>query len=693
VSSVVIRSAIPRSCMRGRIRKRLIPRLPVMAQLFLIVFVALAAVTPSTAGATNVGRDGSFLNISGSVGEINSVVISIVGDHYVISDTGSLQILIDPGSTQYCNSTPSPQVVTCNVFTGDTLAGYLLDGNDWYQDATSTPSLVRGGTGDDTLIGGSGADTLVGDEGSDAIEGGDGNDLVLGESFFGESPPASPGRDVVEGGSGDDIVFGGEGDNFVSGGAGSDTIAAFSGNDILKGGDGNDALLGYTGADSLSGEGGSDELGGGDGDDSLLGGEGDDILGVTFAVSGQVVSGEAGNDTIDGGPGDDVLNGGPGSYVANYGATIQTRIPPIEASETSSTNGSDSVIGGDGHDTATYENRSASVVVKLDGSPNDGSGHEGDSVESDVEKIVGGSKHDILVGGGGGVTLEGAGGDDVLLGGVGNDVLQGESGNDILSAGDGNDSLQGGSENDDLEGNGGSDTLDGGGGEDFVDGGLGKDALLGGKGADTLRSRGRSDERVDCGPDKDFAIAERRTKLKNCESADRSSRSVRQFLILRRVGGNPGVELPGAHRFVPLWDHLNLSGSFSVNTNNRGVVRLVSRESQRNSGAFYGGAFSVAQASRSTNLRLISDPKACARGRAVDSKRRLVVQSLWADAGRGFRVAGRFSTGAGNNALWLTQDRCDGTLTRVVRGRIAVIGRHNQRVIVTAGHEYLVRAR
>ena len=46
----------------------------------------------------------------------------------------------------------------------------------------------------------------------------------------------------------------------------------------------------------------------------------------------------------------------------------------------------------------------------------------------------------------------------------------------------------------------------------------------------------------------------------------------------------------------------------------------------------------------------------------------------------------------GRDASWTTSDRCDGTLTRVTRGRVTV--RHGRRnVTVRAGRRYLIKAR
>ena len=46
----------------------------------------------------------------------------------------------------------------------------------------------------------------------------------------------------------------------------------------------------------------------------------------------------------------------------------------------------------------------------------------------------------------------------------------------------------------------------------------------------------------------------------------------------------------------------------------------------------------------------------------------------------------------GRNATWTSEDRCDGTLTRVRRGRVSVRAARRT-VTVRAGRAYLVKAR
>jgi hypothetical protein len=71
------------------------------------------------------------------------------------------------------------------------------------------------------------------------------------------------------------------------------------------------------------------------------------------------------------------------------------------------------------------------------------------------------------------------------------------------------------------------------------------------------------------------------------------------------------------------------------------------------------------------------------------------VRRLWGrDRGGRFRTHGRESQATVRGTRWLTEDRCDGTLTRVTNGAVAVrdFKRHRS-VVVRAGHSYLAKAR
>jgi hypothetical protein len=57
------------------------------------------------------------------------------------------------------------------------------------------------------------------------------------------------------------------------------------------------------------------------------------------------------------------------------------------------------------------------------------------------------------------------------------------------------------------------------------------------------------------------------------------------------------------------------------------------------------------------------------------------------------RAAPRWRAQAVRGTIWLTQDRCDGTLTTVRRGTVSVRDFKRRRTVsVKAGHSYLARA-
>jgi LCCL domain len=69
-----------------------------------------------------------------------------------------------------------------------------------------------------------------------------------------------------------------------------------------------------------------------------------------------------------------------------------------------------------------------------------------------------------------------------------------------------------------------------------------------------------------------------------------------------------------------------------------------------------------------------------------------VVRQLWGNGHGNFETKGRYAAATVRGTDWLTADRCDGTLTKVVRGVVQVndLPKHKT-VSVTAGHSYLAK--
>jgi hypothetical protein len=66
---------------------------------------------------------------------------------------------------------------------------------------------------------------------------------------------------------------------------------------------------------------------------------------------------------------------------------------------------------------------------------------------------------------------------------------------------------------------------------------------------------------------------------------------------------------------------------------------------------------------------------------------------VWGKGKGKYRTRGRYGSGGVRGTTWLTVDRCDGTLTRVVKGTVRVrdftLGRT---VVLHSGERYLARA-
>jgi hypothetical protein len=114
---------------------------------------------------------------------------------------------------------------------------------------------------------------------------------------------------------------------------------------------------------------------------------------------------------------------------------------------------------------------------------------------------------------------------------------------------------------------------------------------------------------------------------------------------------------------------------------------------------FYEGTFTVDQSSGPqpiTTLTLAGALPSCPKGgggRAAATSRKRKSRHLWGDGKGRFRTNGRFSAATVRGTRWVVSDRCDGTLTRVVRGSVTIRDRvRNKTVVIRAGQQYLAPA-
>ncbi len=434
--------------------------------------------------------------------------------------------------------------------------------NDWLQAGSGNDRLL-GQADDDILSGSFDDDTMTGGPGNDNEAGASGNDTFLQDA-------AANGNDTLDGSFDVDTVsygaraarvvvdLDGVADDGAPAAAEQDNVSAAV--EKLVGGAGNDDLTGSTASNTLTGGGGADDLVGLDGDDLLDGGLGaDDMDGdlgtdtATYAARATAVvvtingvandgsTGEGDNvrtdvenlvsgsgqdsltgsgapNVIHGGPGNDTIAGGLGNDDEHGDGGNDT------FTEDAAANGADDFFGGADNgattigDLVTYNQRTTTIRVTIDGTADDGASAEGDNVHTDIESARGGTRGDVLVGSPGPNRLLGLGAGDSLDGGLGPDVLVGGPGVDTATyasrtaplevslngiANDGQDgeldnvledveNVLGGSSNDSLYGSPFANRFTGGMGNDFFDGATGADRFEGGGNYDTVDYSSRS---------------------------------------------------------------------------------------------------------------------------------------------------------------------------------------------------------
>jgi Ca2+-binding RTX toxin-like protein len=327
-------------------------------------------------------------------------------------------------------------------------------------DPDTNPDIYVKDSTDCTIVGTSGNDVLIGTFADDVICGEGGNDTLEGQG----------GDDVLFGGSGDDLLLGGQGADAMTGNDGTDTIGysnAHQGVDVnlgtgeASGGDatgdtwvGAENLQGSPFDDTLSGDGGPNTVSGLAGDDDLSGGGGADMLDggpdtdvADYRTSPAAVTVDLSLDATGGGDaqGDTItsIEGAVGS------AFDDTLIGDSDDNVFAGMAGADTIVGGDGEDTATYVLSPVAVNINL----NDGTFNGGDAA------------HDSLTGV---EDLAGSLFDDTLIGDNGDNVLTGLAGDDTLKGKNGADTLLGGPGTDTFDGGGGSDSCDNQSGESAV---------------------------------------------------------------------------------------------------------------------------------------------------------------------------------------------------------------------------------
>jgi len=161
-----------------------------------------------------------------------------------------------------------------------------------------------------------------------------------------------------------------------------------------------------------------------------------------------------------------------------------------------------------------------------------------------------------------------------------------------------------------------------------------------------------------------------------------------------RARGVVKIKLPGSNEFFELEDGQQVPVGSTFDTS-KGRVNLLAAGSQR--AWFYRGVFKLGQTKGAKPLSTLTltGRLNCGAGKAnAAAKKKKKKRRLWGDGKGKFRTKGEFSSATVRGTRWLVEDRCNGTLTRVTKGRVAVRDFVRKRtVIVRAGKQYLAKRR
>ena len=159
---------------------------------------------------------------------------------------------------------------------------------------------------------------------------------------------------------------------------------------------------------------------------------------------------------------------------------------------------------------------------------------------------------------------------------------------------------------------------------------------------------------------------------------------------------------PGENNFVRITPPTEIPVGSQVDTAH-GTIKLIAGlgGGRTNSANFNDGLFKIQQAhARNAYMTLLLEGgnfgvcrTSALSAMSVDAKRKRQVRRLWGNGKGRFTTKGRYSSATVRGTHWLVQDRCDGTLTRVLRGIVKVKDfRKHKTISVRAGHTYLAQA-
>jgi hypothetical protein len=171
------------------------------------------------------------------------------------------------------------------------------------------------------------------------------------------------------------------------------------------------------------------------------------------------------------------------------------------------------------------------------------------------------------------------------------------------------------------------------------------------------------------------------------------------------LSGRVLVKLPGSKKFILLTGAIQVPMGTIVDARHGKLTLTTARpHGGTQTVTFYEGMFRITQKHSGQavatlvggNFKLCptaAERRHLARTSATRRSRRRTVRKLWAEGHGSYSTKGNYATGAVLGTRWLTEDRCEGTLIRVLTDKVSVrdLVKH-RRHTVRAGHSYLAKA-
>ncbi|MEA2420992.1 MAG: hypothetical protein QOF55_91, partial [Thermoleophilaceae bacterium] len=174
---------------------------------------------------------------------------------------------------------------------------------------------------------------------------------------------------------------------------------------------------------------------------------------------------------------------------------------------------------------------------------------------------------------------------------------------------------------------------------------------------------------------------------------------------MRTISGSVLIRVPGSSRFVELGSLTRIPFGSIVDAR-RGRVEIIAAADAAGRlqvGQFYEGEFKLGQVRGlrpAVDLKLVGGDFSGCGARTIalasaaaaksSSRSKREVRHLWGDAKGRWRTSGKGSATTVRGTIWLVQDRCDATLTRVRRGVVSVRDKARRRTVtVSAPGSYL----